>query len=183
MSAVYGIVMKHSGYIDVSSEPGKGTVISVFLNAVRRQEEILSDEKEDMIGGRETILIIDDEPEFSWMLKSVLQDYGYTALIARTAREGIEIYRESRDRIDLVVLDMIMPEIGGEAVFHTILQDNPEARILLMSGHADETPHRELIQAGAEGFIGKPFEAVAILKIIRELLADGDSGSRADRCR
>jgi len=174
MSAVYGIVMKHNGFIDVSSEPGKGTIISIYLHAIRREENARLDAEEE-VSGTETILIIDDETEFTWMLKSILQDYGYTVLIARSAREGLEMYQEKRERIDVVVLDVIMPDIGGEAVLRGILEYNPDARILLMSGHADEAPYRKLIQMGAADFIRKPFEVTALLKMIRALLSVGDA--------
>jgi len=176
MSAVYGIITKHHGFIAVSSEKGRGTAFSIYLPAVQREEKIPSTEDGEAIIGTETILIIDDEPEFSWMLKNILQDYGYTVLIARSAGEGLSIYEQKQDRIDLVVLDLIMPDVGGEAVLRGILEYNPDARVLLMSGHADEAPRRELIQAGAADFIGKPFEVTALLKLIRALVSDGDAG-------
>lgn len=175
ISAVYGIVMRHNGFIDVSSEPGTGTGITVYLPAARRDEEAPSARGTEEIGGTETILIIDVETEFAWMLKNILQDYGYTVLIARSSREGLDMYREKRERIDVVVLDVIMPDSGGETVLQGILEHNPDARIILTSGHADETVHRKLIEMGAAGFIGKPFDIPVFMKMLRELLSAGDA--------
>ncbi|MBN1882373.1 MAG: response regulator [Deltaproteobacteria bacterium] len=177
MSTVYDIVMEHNGFIHVSSKPGMGTTISIYLHAIHRDEEDSSVEEEKEIGGTETILVIDNEPEFSWMLKGILGDYGYTMLIARSAGEGLEIYREKRDRIDVVMLDIIMPDIGGEAVLQDILKDNPDASILTMSGHTDELWHRELIKMGAADFIKKPFDVTTLLRKIRILA----SRERADK--
>jgi PAS domain S-box-containing protein len=168
MSVVFGIVKGHDGYIDVESNLGEGTAIIVYLPASKKKEEILEKEIEETLGGTETILIIDDEKSILEMTKDFLKESGYVVHTASSGKTGLKTFK-TKD-IDIVVLDIKMPEMDGREVLEKLLEIDSKAKVLLSSGFSEEDQHHGLIEMGAVGFIGKPFVMDKLLIIIRKVL-------------
>ena len=124
-------------------------------------------------GGNETILIVDDHETIWDVLIEALQKLGYSVLLAENGLDAVEIYEENPDQIDLVLLDMIMPKAGGHQTFYKIRAIDPEAKILLSSGFVSEAEVHDLLQQGACGFLPKPHRLPAVARAIRDVLDNG----------
>ena len=177
LSMVYGIIKNHDGYIDVISEMAIGTRFVIYLPVVKSGAEgkdmaAVKDRKEvdELPGGTETILLIDDEDVIRNLGKVFLENQGYTVLLAEDGEEGISVYRTNRDKIDLVLLDMIMPNKNGPEVFYELAKINPDVKVIIVSGFSLEDQARQLLKDGASAFIQKPYQAQKLLLAIRELL-------------
>jgi signal transduction histidine kinase/CheY-like chemotaxis protein/HAMP domain-containing protein len=172
LSMVYGIIKNHNGHIVIYSEEGHGSAIHIYLPAVEAKANLESVEAKVEVRGRGggTVLLIDDEETVRELGRHILESNNYTVLLAPHGREGVKIYREKEDAIDLVILDMIMPVMGGKETFHAIREINPHAPVLLCSGYSQEEAFGELLQAGARGFIPKPFRYDELLRKVEELL-------------
>jgi CheY-like chemotaxis protein len=170
MSVVYGIVKSHDGYIDVRSTPGIGTAISVYFPATEQVEQPTMSPAPSWKGGSETILIVDDENSIVSMLSHVLTSAGYSVLTAQSGSEGLRLYEENIDVIDLVILDIIMPDIRGDEALTQILGINPSARVILSSGYSKKENFEHLLKHETVEFIGKPFSIENLLGTIRSLL-------------
>ena len=172
LAMVYGIVKNHNGFISCTSEPGDGTTFKIYLPALDQEVE-LPDEKgvgAPIKKGSETILLVDDEDFIRDLVAQVLTESGYTVLTAADGERCLELYRQQRAQIDLVLLDLIMPGIGGSKCLGELLQVNPQVRVLIASGYAVDGPTIEAIKAGARGHIGKPYDLEEMLRVIREVL-------------
>ena len=128
------------------------------------------DELNGLVGGTETILIVDDQETIWDFLIEALQKLGYSVLLAEDGEDAVEIYRNNPGEIDLVLLDMVMPRLDGPEAFRRIRAFDPQARILLSSGFVSEEDVRELLQAGACGFLPKPHRLPVVCRAIREAL-------------
>ncbi|HWR73680.1 MAG TPA: response regulator, partial [Nitrospirota bacterium] len=168
---VHSIVHNHGGYINLYSEPGKGTRFNIYLPTVKGTSATAPLEPVD-VSGSGMILVIDDEPHVRELCKDMLSSLGYTVLTADCGSSGIGIYREKKEDISLVILDMIMPKMGGSEVFHALRTINPHARILLYSGysHNNFAGINELLKVGATGFLQKPFSSQEIGLAIKKAL-------------
>lgn len=124
-------------------------------------------------GGDETILIVDDHETIWDFLIEALQKLGYSVLLAENGLDAIEIYESNPDQIDLVLLDMIMPKAGGHQTFYKIRSIDPGAKILLSSGFVSEAEVHDLLQQGACGFLPKPHRLPAVARAIRDVLDNG----------
>ena len=124
-------------------------------------------------GGSETILIVDDHETIWDFLIEALQKLGYSVLLAENGLDAVEIYEENPDQIDLVLLDMIMPKAGGHQTFYKIRSIDPGAKILLSSGFVSEAEVHDLLQQGACGFLPKPHRLPAVARAIRDVLDHG----------
>lgn len=169
---VHSIISNHGGYINLYSEPQQGTRFNIYLPAAKDAVEEALPEPAD-IRGTETILIIDDEHDVRELCKDMLVPLGYTVLLADSGSAGINLYREKRDEIHLVILDMIMPKMGGNDVFRSLTTINKDVIVLLYSGynHSNFAGINELLQNGAAGFFQKPFSTQDIGIAIRNALA------------
>ncbi len=171
LSMVYGIVKNHGGHINVYSEVGLGTTVRVYLPRAsgmieeRRRNEAMSGKDR-----KATILFIDDEEMVRELGKEILEAYHYKVMLAVHGSEGVKIFRERRDSIDLVVLDMIMPEKGGRQVFREIRAMDPDVRIVLCSGYGQEQYFDELLGDGAVAFLQKPFQHAELVAKVEEAL-------------
>jgi len=168
MSVVYGIVKSHSGYIEVESEPGRGTEVIVCFPVSREKENKIKDVVSDINGGSERILIIDDEKEVLNMTSSILTESGYCVDTASSGKDGIKKYKETKP--DLVILDLKMPNMDGSKVFRELTKINPNVQVILSTGFVDTQEKDELINSGAKGYIKKPYTAADIKKKVREVL-------------
>ncbi len=170
LAIVYGIVTNHDGHIIMDSEEGQGSFFTIYLPVFRasvEEEEAVSDGD---LGGNETVLVIDDEPIVRQMVTEVLKDYGYTVVAAQSGMEGVQFLDELRGRVDLVLLDMIMPEMDGEATFKALRRIDPDIAILLTSGYVQEEKSARLTKAGALGLVYKPYKSDALLRAVRRAL-------------
>ena len=120
--------------------------------------------------GRETVLLIDDEEMILEIGAKMLETLGYTVLTARGGREGIKVYEENREHIDFVILDMIMPDMGGRDTFNALLGVNPGVKVLLSSGYSMDRQAEEIMAKGCKGFIQKPFTMGELSQRIRKVL-------------
>ncbi len=168
---VHSIVNNHGGYINLYSEPGNGTRFAIYLPVAPEAEDESSDEIRD-IGGTETVLVIDDEAYIREMCRDILTPLGYKVVIAEDGAAGIEVFRRKKEDIDLVILDMIMPGIGGNEVFPVLKTIRPDVKILLCSGYSSSgfAGIDRLLQNGASGFIQKPFSRHNIALAIKNAL-------------
>jgi CheY-like chemotaxis protein len=168
---VYGIVKQHDGYITCHSRPGAGTTFQIYLPAIEAEE----DEKElphhAIAGGRsETILLADDEEFVRTLGARMLTRAGYTVLTASNKVEALELYKEQRDKISLIILDLVMPEMGGKQCLDELLKIDPRVKVLIASGLATDSGVHATLESGARGFVGKPFKMMEMLKEVWEVL-------------
>ena len=183
LSTVYGIVTQHGGYIRVNSEPGQGTVFEVFLPAVQETTpsvtgtETLPLEAPKQVGVKRTILLVDDEDSVRSYVAQVLRRAGYRVIEASNGREGIKTFQRHRDEIDLTVLDLIMPVMGGEETLAAIRELQPDAKVMMLSGTWDASLLRRLKQSGVAYFLEKPPEMGSLLQSIRKVLEETDEGA------
>ncbi len=125
---------------------------------------------EELPHGTETILIVDDQETIWDFLIEALQELGYSVLLAENGLDAIEIYRNNPDQVDLVLLDMIMPKMGGHKTFFQLKEIDPNARILLSSGYVSQEEVNDLLEQGAVGFLPKPHRLPTMAKEFRRIL-------------
>ncbi|MBC7264977.1 MAG: response regulator [Chloroflexi bacterium] len=165
----HAIVQNHGGFIDVRSKVGEGTVFDICFPASPRSAPTSSPAVvQEQRGG--TILVMDDEELVRATLERMLGYLGYRVLLAKDGREGIEVFAQHRDEIDLVLIDMNMPTGGGQA-FRELRRLRPDVRVLLISGFARDKAVQELLDEGALGFIAKPFTLEDLSRRVQEALA------------
>jgi two-component system cell cycle sensor histidine kinase/response regulator CckA len=177
LASAYGIVKSHGGLIDVESQIAQGSTFNIYLPASEKTvvNEIPTSVK--LLKGNESILLVDDEETVLEVGIEILQWLGYTVFPARSGKEAISILKEKDAEIDLVILDMIMPEMGGGKTFDLIKQLQPEKKVLLSSGYSISGEARQILNRGCNGFIQKPFDIKTLSCKIREIL---ESLSSAD---
>ncbi|MFH1117784.1 MAG: PAS domain S-box protein [Pseudomonadota bacterium] len=186
LSIVYGIVKNHGGHITCTSLPGRGTVFTIRLPVLGRQAvpDAAVKVKQTPQRGTETILLVDDEDTVRNMLERSLTRNGYRVISAANGSRALEIYRQKMEEIDLVVLDLIMPEMGGEQCLEEILTLNPTANVFVASGYSGTITSNKIVEAGAVAFIAKPFDVRDFLREVRRILDEaGSEGSPANADR
>jgi PAS domain S-box-containing protein len=171
LAMVYGIVKGHDGYIECESEPGKGTLFRTYLPAVEQLvEEETAEVKELPRGGTETILLADDEASLRDLAKRVLSRFGYTVLTAPDGEGALDLYRAKKERIHLVILDLIMPGMGGLRCLEEILRINPDAKAVIATGYHQEDSCMAAHGGQARGFIRKPYDINELVLEVRRAL-------------
>ncbi len=170
LSVVYGIVKQHGARIGCYSELGKGTTFKIYFPLADAPVEEAMSEEGPVVGGTETILLVDDEPAVRDLGRRLLSNAGYEVLLATNGREALDIYRAHRDTIALVILDLIMPEMGGKQCMRELLAINESLKIMITSGHAANGVSQEAMDLGAKDFIQKPFDVRRVLRQVRAVL-------------
>ena len=170
LASAYGIVKNHGGYIHVESEKDIGSSFMIYFPASYKDVDYDQKPVQELIKGREIVLLIDDEEMILDVSAKMLEQLGYQVIIASGGKMGIQTYEQNKDRIDLVILDMIMPEFGGRESFDTMIRINPSVKVLLSSGYSLDNQAKEIMRKGCKGFIQKPFTMTDLSKKIREIL-------------
>jgi PAS domain S-box-containing protein len=170
LASAYGIIKNHNGMIEATSEKGHGTTFTIYLP--KSAKDYLEEEPalEQAIKGRETILLVDDEEMVADVGRKMLQKLGYRVLLAESGRQAIQKFEKLHSRIDLVILDMIMPEMGGSETFDQLKAIAPDIKVLLSSGYSLDGQASQIIKRGCNGFIQKPFNLKHFSQKIRQVL-------------
>jgi PAS domain S-box-containing protein len=172
LASVYGIIKSHGGYINVYSEAGMGTTFTIYLPASGK--EVRQEKREPVVTvskGSGTILLIDDEEMIIKVGEELLRELGYKVLVARSGQGAIKLYKKNTDKIDLVIMDMIMPEMGGGETFDHLKEIDPDIKVLLSSGYSINGQASEILERGCDGFIQKPFNINQLSEKIQGIMA------------
>lgn len=171
LAMVYGIIKSHHGYLNVYSEPGLGTTMRIYLpraeGHVEEQSMVTITDNHD---SKATILLVDDEDVVRELARDILEAYNYRVFLAIHGNEGIRIFNEHKNEIDLVILDMIMPEKGGKQVFRELRDMKPDVKVLISSGYGQDEYFHEMFDAGIQGFLQKPFLHGDLVSKVEEAL-------------
>lgn len=172
LAMVYGIVKSHAGYILCYSEPGLGTTFKIYFPVLITEspEQREDSRAEALPGGRETILLVDDDTDVLKVGKAMLEHRGYTTIMAESGERAVEIYEKEKEFIDLVILDVGMPGMGGHKCLEHLIKIDPGIKVVIATGYAPSGKVKETLESGAVGYIAKPFLLADILKKVREAL-------------
>jgi two-component system cell cycle sensor histidine kinase/response regulator CckA len=171
LATVWGIVKNHQGLVAVYSEPGKGSAFRLYFPAILVEVEGEELKKEDIRPGQgETLLLVDDEQIIREMWGDILNELGYRVLTAGGGEEALAVLEERRGDVDLVILDLVMPHMGGKETFSRIRERYPGVRVLVSSGYSENGKPHEILDAGADGFIQKPYQIGQVTIKVREML-------------
>ena len=175
MASVYGIITNHDGMVSVDSEPGKGTAVTIYLPAISAESKeqgakAVKQPEVELAIGEGTVLIIEDEEVLVKLFKQILEMLGYRVLEAKTGKEAVELAKTFDGQIDLALLDIKLPDMDGGRVYPLIMEARPDLKVIVCSGYSIDGPAQEILDAGAEGFIQKPFLIAPFAKKIKEVL-------------
>lgn len=171
LSSVYGIVKQHRGYLTVKSEPAKGAAFRIYLPIIKEMpEEGKPEPLPACLTGTETILVAEDEAEVRRLAKALLEEAGYKVIEADDGDDTIDKFRENKDDVRLLLLDVIMPKKGGKEAYNEIKKLRPEVKALFMSGYSKRMVDKKIVHTNESNFLSKPFTQTALLKKVRELL-------------
>ncbi|MEW6365499.1 MAG: PAS domain S-box protein [Acidobacteriota bacterium] len=172
LAMVYGIVKNHGGFIEVDSEVARFSEFKAYIPATRQPAATTTpvNPEADLPRGRETILVVDDEQVVREMAAELLRELGYKVLVAASGREAVDTYRS--EKVDLVLLDVLMPGMSGKETFQAIVSLDPSARILVSSGFSLEGQANEILRSGAKGYIQKPYNLSEFARTLRQTLGE-----------
>jgi CheY-like chemotaxis protein len=175
LSMVYGLVTKHNGCIACSSTPGVGTTFSIYLPAIKQELPATVEKKEGPApeGGTETILIVDDEKFVRELGEQILTKFGYKVITAPDGEAALATYLKNIEEVSLVILDLIMPGMGGKKCLEELLRIKPGLKVVIASGYSPEDNAKTAMESGARGYISKPYNVKNMLKEVREALDAG----------
>ncbi len=175
LSSVYGIIKNHSGIVSVNSEKGTGSTFNIFLPAVKRSAKETEKVDQKIVTGHDTILLVDDETIVREVNQEILSELGYRVFAASNGRQALDIYQKKGTKIDLVILDMIMPEMNGAEVFTKLRELNPKVKVLLASGYSVDGQAAKIMALGCNGFIQKPFTLELLSNKINRIIQEESS--------
>jgi PAS domain S-box-containing protein len=171
LAAAYGIVKNHGGWISIDSRPNYGTRVCIYLPAVIEVGEKKTQRwLRKPVEGTGTILLIEDELAVIEILRKLLERLGYKVIEAKTGKEAIRLVREYDGDINLAILDVFLPDMNGNKVYALLKEYNPDLKVIVCSGYSIEGPAQEILDAGAHGFIQKPFTIEELSEKLNELL-------------
>jgi len=171
LASASGIIKNHDGFITVQSELGRGSTFNIYLpisgKGMVTEVEVA---EQRILTGRETILVVDDEQSIAQVTRDILTSLGYQVISVGSGQEAVAVYMEKGKGIDLVILDMIMPGMGGGKTFATLREINPDVKVILSSGYSIDGEARQILARGCNSFIQKPFRIAELSKKIRDVL-------------
>lgn len=170
LASVYGIIKNHNGIIEVKSKKGQGTTFEIYLPASAKRLEEKVPEEQEILKGPGTVLLVDDEDMIIEVGSEILKALGYEVLAAKSGNEAIDIYERHKDNIDVVILDMIMPGMGGGETYDNLKEIDPGVKVLLSSGYSINGEASEILERGCNGFIQKPFNIKALSQKLKEIM-------------
>jgi PAS domain S-box-containing protein len=174
LAAVYGIVKNHEGFIDVVSSRGQGTRFDVFFPASQATPSAKQKKFEQPASDKETVLLVDDEEMITDVGSRMLAKLGFEVLIARDGEEAVAVYQDNQAKINLVLMDMVMPRVGGGEAFDRLKQINPDVKVILCSGYSIDGQARVILNRGCSAFIQKPFNLQTLSENIQAVLNGGN---------
>jgi len=169
MAAVHGIVRNHDGWISVDSELGRGTKVQIYLPAIEIKVEKPKKAKAEVVRGSGTILMIEDEDVVIEVTQMMLEMLGYRVMVAKTGKDAIHISETFDGQIDLALLDIKLPDIDGRNLYPLIMKSRPDLKVIVFSGYSIDGPAREILNAGAQDFIQKPFSLATLSEKLKEV--------------
>jgi two-component system cell cycle sensor histidine kinase/response regulator CckA len=173
LASAYGIIKGHGGYIDADSTRGRGTTFSIYLPASKKKVRKVAKTEERLVKGTGTALLVDDEEVILEVGRELLEALGYRVLLAQAGKEAIKVYGENQDKIDIVVLDVVMPGMGGGEAYDSMKDINPDIKVLLSSGFSIDGEASKILERGCNGFIQKPFTMKELSGEIGKILKRG----------
>ncbi len=170
LASAYGIIKNHGGFINVNSEKGHGTTFNVYLPA--SEKEVIHEQKSmgNTLRGTETVLFVDDEDMVIEVAEDLFERLGYKVMTAGSGKEAIETYEKNQAQVDIVLLDMIMPDMSGSDTYDRLKEIDPDIKVLLSSGYSIIGQATEIMDRGCNGFIQKPFKMKELSQKLREIL-------------
>jgi CheY-like chemotaxis protein len=170
LASTYGIVKAHGGYIDVESKRGQGTTFEIYLPAT--QKEVKEEKKlsGELVKGKGTILLVDDEETVIDVGEQMLKKLGYEVYLAKGGQEAIDVYKENKDNINMVLLDIVMPGMSGGKTYDSLREIDSDIKVLLSSGYDIEGKAKEILERGCDAFIQKPFNMRELSQEVRKIL-------------
>ncbi len=175
LASAFGIIKNHGGIIDVESQVGQGSTFTIYLPAISRASEKTAIASPDLpVNGSGTLLVVDDESYILESLTGILQDLGYHVIPANSGHQALALFESAKDRIDGVLLDMIMPDLNGRQVLARLKKIRPDIKVLLSSGYSFNGTGENNEENAGDGFIQKPYHIGALAAALDELLNGGD---------
>ena len=170
LASAYGIIKNHGGIIHADSEVGHGSTFSIFLPFSEKVAMAEKKKSTEMSKGEGIVLLVDDEEMIINVGIPMLKRIGYQTLMAKSGTEALKIYQQNKDKIILVILDMVMPEMGGGETYDRLKVINPEIKVLLSTGYSMDGQATDILKRGCNGFIQKPFNMEELSQKIRSVL-------------
>ncbi|NIQ91779.1 MAG: response regulator, partial [Deltaproteobacteria bacterium] len=178
LAMVYGIVQNSRGYVYVDSAEGNGTVFDLFFRVAEDKDRQQSLRRlTPGLAGEETVLLVDDEPMVRDLGNEILRSYGYQVVLACDGLEALEIYESRGADIDLVVLDLLMPKLGGKDTLAGLRKLNPAAKVIICSGYGARENGLQKLMASGVNLVHKPFKPEELVSAVRQVL-DGETGTK-----
>jgi CheY-like chemotaxis protein len=168
LSIVYGIVRQNGGVVKVSSEPGQGSTVKVYVPMVEEDEPAA--ERQLTFRGEETVLVVEDEDSVRDLVRQILEDHGHAVLTARHGRDAMQIADRYERPIDLLVTDVVMPEMGGGELVERLAARRPSLKVLYISGYTNDEVLRRGVHGAPASFLHKPFTSDDFMRRVREVL-------------
>lgn len=172
LSVTYGIVRAHNGCIFCESKPGQGTVFKIYLPAAKtiREDSKSSTLSSKLAKGKETVLLVDDEESILNMVQKMLSRLGYQTFTAISGEEALALYKEKKDQIHAVILDLSMPGMGGKKCIEELIRIAPDVKIIASSGYFEDGLIKDTLSYGAKKYLVKPYSNQVLSEALRDVL-------------
>jgi PAS domain S-box-containing protein len=170
LAMVYGIVRNHGGQIAVASRPGHGTAVRIYLPALEGTVQVLARPTAPVPGGKETVLVVDDELTILELAREILSQKGYGVVLARDGEEAVRLFGQYGESIGLAILDIVMPRMGGKETFKRLKAVDPDLKVIVSSGFSRHGQAQDLLEMGADAFVQKPYRAEDLASVVRRTL-------------
>jgi CheY-like chemotaxis protein len=173
LASAYGIIRNHGGHIKVDSQLGQGTTLHIYLPVSNTATCRVDDDRSlsPDRSGQGTVMMVDDEDMIIDVGAQLLERLGYHAILARSGREAVELFQKHRDQIDVVILDMIMPDMSGSQTFDQLVALQPNVKVILSSGYSLNGEASQILQRGCFAFIQKPYTIDNLARHLQTVLS------------